>query len=159
MKFIAATVPVALIPGNASEKEIEMLHLTPFLLFEGNCAEAMKFYRTCMGGDLTLIHLGDTPMKDSFPVGQYKKITYAHLKSEGIEFSATDWLHPTQVPKQGNTVAMYITGRQPVELRAVFDKLADGAGRDFFVDLQEMPFGMYGHFTDRFGVGWFFRGA
>ena len=136
-----------------------MLHLTPFVLFEGNCAEAMQFYHACLGGDLTLIRLGDTPMKDGFPPGQHSKITYAHLKSDKIEFSATDWLHPTQIPKQGNTIALYLTGDQPVELRAIFDSLAEGAKKEFFVDLQAMPFGLYGHFTDRFGVGWFFRGA
>ena len=31
-----------------------MLNLTPFLLFNGNCAEAMTFYQSCLGGDLTL---------------------------------------------------------------------------------------------------------
>ena len=40
-----------------------MLGLTPFLLFDGNCAEAMRFYHACYGGDLTLTRLGDTPMK------------------------------------------------------------------------------------------------
>jgi len=136
-----------------------MLRLTPFLLFDGNCAEAMKFYQAGLGGDLTLIRLGDTPMKDGFPVEQHHKVTYAYLKSDRIEFSATDWLHPTQIPKQGNTAAMYLTGDSPDELRASFDKLADGALKEFFVELKEMPFGLYGHFTDRYGVGWFFRGA
>ena len=42
----------------------DMLHCTPFLLFDGNCAEAMTFYHTCLGGELTLTKLGDTPMKD-----------------------------------------------------------------------------------------------
>ena len=40
-----------------------MLKMTPYLLFQGNCAEAMEFYRECFGGSLTLIRLGDTPMK------------------------------------------------------------------------------------------------
>jgi PhnB protein len=30
-----------------------MLHTTPFLLFDGNCAEAMTFYHKCLGGELT----------------------------------------------------------------------------------------------------------
>ncbi len=30
-----------------------MLHSTPFLLFDGDCAEAMTFYRECLGGELT----------------------------------------------------------------------------------------------------------
>ena len=136
-----------------------MIRLTPFLLFDGNCAEAMRFYQACLGGDLVLVRLGDTPMKDGFPAEKHDRITYAHLKSNLIEFSATDWLHPTQEPKQGNTTALYITGSTPVELRAVFDRLSNGANTEFFVELKQMPFGLYGHFTDRYGVGWFFRGA
>jgi uncharacterized glyoxalase superfamily protein PhnB len=39
----------------------EPMSLTPFLLFDGNCAEAMVFYQACLGGELAL--------------------TYAHLKA------------------------------------------------------------------------------
>jgi len=43
-----------------------MLRCTPFLLFDGNCAEAMTFYHECLGGELKLTKLGDTPMKAQF---------------------------------------------------------------------------------------------
>ena len=135
-----------------------MLRLTPFLLFDGNCAEAMEFYHACFGGDLILTRLADTPMKASFPLDQHGKITYARLKSDAVEFSATDWLHPTRTPKQGNTTALYISSAQPNELRSIFDKLSDAADRENFVDLREMPFGLYGRLTDRYGKEWFFRG-
>jgi PhnB protein len=45
----------------------KIAHCTPFLLFDGNCAEAMTFYHQCLGGELTLTKLGDTPMKAQFP--------------------------------------------------------------------------------------------
>jgi len=90
---------------------------------------------------------------------QQQKVTYACLKSGSAEFSATDWLHPTRVPKPGNTVAVYLQAGGYGELRAVFDKLAVGADPDLLDDLREMPFGIYGHLADRFGVHWFFRGA
>ncbi len=41
-----------------------MLRCTPFLLFDGNCAEALVRYHRCLGGNLTLTQLGDTPMTD-----------------------------------------------------------------------------------------------
>jgi PhnB protein len=47
-----------------------MLNLTPFLLFDGNCAEAMDFYESCFGGDLTITRVGDMPMKDQMPAEQ-----------------------------------------------------------------------------------------
>ena len=135
-----------------------MLCLTPFLLFDGNCAEAMEFYSACFGGDLIMTQLADTPMKSQFPAEQHHKIVNAHLKSAAVEFSATDWLHPTRQPKQGNTTAMYIVTDQLDKLKTVFDKLSDGAHREFLVDLRDMPFGKYGRLTDRYGVEWFFRG-
>ena len=76
-----------------------------------------------------------------------------------MEFSATDWLHPTRVPRPGNTVAVYLQADDYRELRAVFDRLAAGADQDLVDDLRDMPFGTYGHLADRYGVHWFFRGA
>jgi PhnB protein len=134
-----------------------MLNCTPFLLFEGNCAEAMEFYKACFGGELSLTKLGDTPMKDLMPPEHHNKITYSHLKSGAIEFSATDWLHQTRTPKQGNTVCMYLNGTY-AELRTIFDKLSAGADKALLDDLQTLPFGTYGHLADKYGVHWFFQG-
>ncbi len=135
-----------------------MINLTPFLLFDGKCAEAMTFYQSCLGGELTLTKVSDTPMKDQTPPEHHHKIIYAHLKSGAIEFSATDWLHPTRTPKQGNTVCMYVNGGTYSELRAIFDKLSAGADKELLDDLRDLPFGSYGHLADKFGVHWFFQG-
>jgi PhnB protein len=135
-----------------------MTTLTPFLLFNGNCAEAMTFYQSCLGGDLTITKIGDTPMKQAMPLAQHQKVAHAHLASGKLAFSATDWLHPTRVFNQGNTVAMYVDGGAYQELRAIFDKVAAGADPALLDDLREMPFGTYGHLADKFGVHWFFRG-
>ncbi|HEX5483243.1 MAG TPA: VOC family protein [Terriglobia bacterium] len=135
-----------------------MLTLMPFLLFDGYCAEAMEFYKSCLGGDLTILKVGDTPMKEHLPPEQDGKVAYAHLKNDSIEFSATDWLHPVRRPIQGNTVCMYLTGKTYPELKAVFDKLAMGSDPALLDDLRDMPFGAYGHLADKYGVHWFFRG-
>jgi PhnB protein len=134
------------------------MNLSPFLLFDGTCAEAMAFYRSCLGGELTIIRLGDTPMKHQAPPAQHHKVVHAHLQSGALELSATDWLHATRTPRQGNTVAMYLQGTHD-ELRAIFDKLSVGADPELLDDLREMPFGVYGHLADRYGVHWFFRGG
>jgi len=135
-----------------------MLNCTPFLLFDGKCAEAMKFYRKCLGGELTLTKLGDTPIKVQFPPEKHNKIINAHLKSGSIEFSATDWLHPTKMPRQGNMIAILILGGTYSELKEVFDKLLEGADKEGFQELHDMPFGSYGQLTDKYGVPWIFKG-
>ena len=134
------------------------MNLMPFLLFDGNCAEAMAFYQGCLGGELTITKVCDTPMKGQMPPEQHHKVAFANLRSGVMEFSATDWLHSTRTPRQGNTVAVYISGGKYNELRTIFDKLAVGASKELLDDMRDMPFGSYGHLADKYGVHWFFRG-
>lgn len=75
-----------------------MLQTSPFILFDGNCKEAMSFYQECLGGE-----------------------------NDKIDLSATDWMaSPMLEPIQGNTFSIYLTGDSYDELKPVFDKLADG---------------------------------
>jgi PhnB protein len=136
-----------------------MLRCTPFLLFDGNCAEAMTFYHQCLGGELTLTRLGDTPMKDQLPPEKHNRIINAQLKSGDIEISATDWMaSPAFEPLQGNTFAIFVIGAGYDELKAVFDKLAVGADKQRLQELHDLPFGLYGQFYDKYGVQWIFKG-
>jgi len=131
---------------------------TPFLLFDGNCADAMTFYHECLGGDLTLTKLSDTPMKDMFPPEKHDRIINAHLKNGDIEISATDWMaSPEFNPVHGNTFAIFITGDSIDELKPIFDKLKDGDNNTRLQELHEMPFGIYGQFYDKYGVQWIFK--
>ena len=136
-----------------------MLRCSPFLLFDGNCAEAMTFYRECLGGELTLTRLGDTPMKAQFPPEKHDRIINAHLVSGAVEVSATDWMaSPALDPVLGNMSAMFVTSDSDAELKPVFDRLAEGASKEWFQPLHDLPFGTYGQFFDRYGVQWIFRG-
>ena len=136
-----------------------MLRCNPFLLFDGNCAEAMTFYHECLGGELTLTKLADTSMKTMFPPEKHNRIINAYLKSGAIEFSATDWMaSPTFEPLQGNTTAIFIIGGSYDELKVVFDKLSLGCENSRFQELHDLPFGTYGQFYDKYGVQWIFKG-
>ena len=136
-----------------------MLKSLPFLLFDGNCAEAMTFYHKCLGGELTLTRLGDTPMKDQFPPEKHNRMINAHLESGDIGISATDWMaSPAFNPIQGNTFAIFVIGKTYDELKSVFDKLAEGAEKERLQELHDMPFGTYEQFYDKYGVQWIFKG-
>jgi PhnB protein len=136
-----------------------MLQISRFLLFDGNCAEAMTFYHECLGGELRITKLAETPMKDMFPPEKHNRIINAYLKSGAIEFSATDWMaSPDFEPLQGNTTAIFVIGDAYDELKVVFDKLAVGCEKSRFQDLHDLPFGLYGQFYDKYGVQWIFKG-
>jgi PhnB protein len=134
-----------------------MLKTTPFLLFDGNCAEAMTFYHKCLGGEFSLTRLADTPMKDMFPQEKHDRIINARLKNSEVEISAADWMaSPEFNPILGNMSAIFITCQIYDELKVVFDKLAEGADKKRFQELHDMPFGIYGQFYDKYGVQWIF---
>ncbi len=136
-----------------------MLRCMPFLLFDGNCAEAMTFYHKCLGGELRLTKLGDSPMKDLLPKEKWNRLINAYLKSGAIEISATDWMaSPQYEPKQGDTYAIFVNGGTYDELKVVFDKPPEGAQKDRFQELHNLPIGTYGQFADRYGVHWIFVG-
>jgi len=137
-----------------------MLQSTPFLLFDGDCAEAMTFYHECLGGELTLTRLADTPMRETLPVEKHDRIINARLVNGAVDISATDWMaSPDFEPLLGNMSAIFVTSDVHDELQTVFDRLAQGASEQWFQPLHEMPFGLYGQFFDRYGVQWIFRAA
>lgn len=136
-----------------------MLRCTPFLLFDGNCAEAMKFYQNCLGGELTITKTGETPMKEMFPKDKWERVINANLKSGDIEISATDWMaSPDFEPIQGNTFAIFVNGKSYDDLKTVFNKLKDGDNNKRLQELHDMPFGTYGQFYDKYGIQWIFVG-
>ena len=132
-----------------------MTTLTPYLLFDGNCKQAMEFYKSCFGGDLTQIPVKDSPAKDSMPALQHEKILNARLKSGNIEFSASDWLRPDRARVPGNTVCLFLSTETSQELIDLFARLSEGG--EVTDPLKELFFGTYGALNDKFAVRWMFH--
>jgi uncharacterized glyoxalase superfamily protein PhnB len=83
------------------------MQLTTYLLFDGDCRSAMEFYHSIFGGELTLTTVGESPMKDAFPVPLHSKVVNARLKSRFADISASDWLRPTGMLVKGNNISIY----------------------------------------------------
>ena len=132
-----------------------MTNLTSYLLFDGNCQQAMEFYRSRFGGELSLIKVKDSPVKDQMPASSQEKVLNARLQSGELEISASDWLRPDRTPVRGNTVCLYLSGGTLENLRTVFERLSEGA--DVTDPLKQLFFGAYGALNDRFGVRWMFH--
>lgn len=132
-----------------------MITLAPYLLFDGSCHQAMEFYKSCFGGELTATKGKESPAKDHMPAVQQDKIIYARLRSGNLDISASDWLRPDQTPIRGNTVCLYLSGGTFEELKALFERLSEGA--EVTDPLKEQFFGSYGALNDKFGVRWMFH--
>jgi PhnB protein len=134
-----------------------MTTVTPYLLFDGNCKPAMEFYKSCLGGELTQMKVGDSPAKEFLPPNQHEKTVNARLKSGSIDISASDWLRPDRERFSGNAVCLYLSAPSPGELRVLFERLSEGA---VVTDpLKQMFFGTYGALNDKFGVRWMFHSS
>lgn len=131
------------------------MRLTTYLLLPGTCEDAMTFYHSVFGGDLTTTTIGESPMKAMFPPAMHTKIVNARLTGPLVDISASDWLRPNQAAVQGNTVCLYLSGGSREETRAVFGKLSEGG--HVTDPLSEQPFGLYGALNDRFGNRWMFQ--
>lgn len=139
----------------AAHVEPPQMKVTTYLLFDGDCREAMTFYRSVLGGELTMTTVGESPMAAAFPPAMHGKVVSAHLTNAMVDLSASDWLRPGIRAVRGNRVMLYISGGSQAETRRVFQKLSEGA--EVTDPLKEQPFGLYGALNDRFGNRWMFH--
>jgi len=124
--------------------------LTPYLTFNGNAAEAMRFYQSVFGGELTMQTFGESKMAES--PEQNDLIIHATLKSEGLTFMASDSM-PSRRAIFGDNIHMSINGSDSGRLTKVFRDLASGGKVD--MPLSKQFWGdTFGQLTDRFGVHW-----
>ena len=132
-----------------------MTTLSSYLLFDGSCRRAMEFYRSCLGGELILTLVKDTPAKEEMPESQHEKVLNARLRGSNVDISASDWLRPDQTPIRGNTACLYLNGGTFKELKSLFEKLSEGG--ETTDPLKQQFFGAYGALNDQFGVRWMFH--
>lgn len=126
----------------------------PFLTFNGNCKEAMRFYQSCFGGELHFTYLGDTPGGKQFPPEIRRLVLHASLVSEHVRLFASD-LGGDEAGAPGSTISLWISITAPGQLKSVFQKLA----KEGEVTAPLSPGilkGQWATLTDRYAVQWIF---
>lgn len=128
-----------------------MPKIDAYIGFNDTCREAMSFYKDILGGELTLVVVGESPMKDMFPATHQDKILHATLESKNFTLLGTD------LPGSGNGVVsanirLMITCDTKAELQSIFDKLSESG--IITHPIMEFYAGSMGNLTDKFGVNW-----
>jgi PhnB protein len=125
---------------------------TTHVNFRGQAREALGFYQSVFGGDLSLATYADIHSVES--PEQADHIAFGRVKAaNGFDIMAYD-VQPSKGHDSGEN-AFYVTlqGNDPDEIKAQWDGLADGA--TILIPLAPAPFApLYGMVTDRFGVTW-----
>jgi PhnB protein len=124
--------------------------LNPYLSFNGNAAEAMKFYQSVLGGKLTMQTFGEAKMGET--PEERSLILHAVLKNDELSFMASD-TDPSRQARFGDNVHMSITGQDKGKLTAIFEGLSRGGTVD--MPLAKQFWGdTFGMLTDKFGIHW-----
>jgi PhnB protein len=123
--------------------------LNPYIMFAGNAREAMEFYQSALGGDLTM----NTFAEFGAPGPDGDQIMHANLETpDGFTLMASD-TPPGMEGSTGSSIAVSLSGDDADQLRGYWNKLTDGA--EITMPLEQQMWGdVYGQFTDRFGIQW-----
>ncbi len=128
-----------------------MTTLNPYLSFRDNAKEAMTFYQSVFGGELTISTFGDYQMSEN--ASEQDKIMHAMLTAgNGMVLMGADTPEAMGY-KPGSSISVSLSGSDETELRGYFDRLADGGA--VTVPMEKSPWGdVFGMCTDKYGTDW-----
>lgn len=133
-----------------------MVKLQPYLNFAGNAREAFDLYRSVFGGEFAVVvRFKDMPM-DGFELSEEDGDKLMHIAlpiGEADVLMASDTLEAFGQPLvRGNASYVSVHPSSREEAGRIFAGLSEGG--EVGMPLADQPWGYYGSFTDRFGVGW-----
>jgi PhnB protein len=131
------------------------MRVEPYLNFDGRCEEAIQFYKTAVGAEVTmLMRFKDSPEQPAVgmcPPGSENKVMHASLKIGDSNVMASD-CHGQGKP-EFKGISLSISAANDAQAERIFTALADGGKvnqpltKTFFSS-------RFGVATDRFGVTW-----
>jgi len=132
---------------------MENMSLEPYLFFKGNAKEAMEFYKSVFGGELTMSTLGESPKEVleqmKIDESRYGEIMHASLKGP-VNLMGSD---SQMASDHSAKVELSLGGTGEAQMRQIFDKLAEGG--QVRMPLSKQFWGdTFGMLTDKFGVDW-----
>jgi PhnB protein len=129
--------------------------LNPYLNFRGTAKQALEFYRSVFGGDLTVSSFAELGMTD-VPEAERGLVMHGQLETpSGFTLMASDVPSHMDYMAGTNQFSISLSGPSDddAELRGYWQKL--GEGGTIVESLATAPWGAsFGMLTDRFGINW-----
>jgi PhnB protein len=129
----------------------------PYLAYDGNCAEAMRFYERALDGKIEMmLSCADSPMAAQVPKELAQRIMHARLAlPDGGMLYAGDCMGQPYQGIHGASIALnYET---VAEAKRIFERLADG-GTVTMAMAPTFWAKSFGMVTDKFGAHWLVNG-
>lgn len=129
-----------------------MTQINSYLTFNGNCREAMTFYKECLGGELSLQTVGESPLSDKMPPQMKDCILHATLNKGALVLQGSD-MTPQSGLAKGNNVSLSLSCSSEEEIKNFYAKLSANNKTDH--PLEDAFWGaIFGDLTDKFGNHW-----
>ena len=128
------------------------MRVEPYLFFEGRCEEALEFYRTALGAEVTLLmHYSESPDPGMCSPGNEDKVMHANLRIGSTTIMASDGR--CQGPPVFRGFSLSLAPADKAEAERLYTALLDGG--QVVMPLAETFWSpLFGMVTDRFGVMW-----
>jgi PhnB protein len=128
------------------------MQLNPYLLFDGQCEAAFKFYERCLGGKIEamMTHAG-TPAEEHVPAEWRNKIMHARLVVGDQVLMGSDAPPDRYQEPKGFSVSLTI--KDPAEAERLFHELVENGTVQ--MPIQETFWSArFGMLVDQFGIPW-----
>lgn len=129
-----------------------MANIQSYLTFSGNCREAMTFYQLCLGGELSLQTIGESPMADKMPQQMKDKILHGTLTNGKLVIMGSDMVGEGGLVK-GNAVSLMLNCGNEVEIQSCYAKLSEGGQATHPLEVSFWG-ALFGDLTDKYGNHW-----
>ncbi|MCL2699571.1 MAG: VOC family protein [Defluviitaleaceae bacterium] len=125
--------------------------VTPCIHFQGNCDEAINFYKEALAAEVKEIHYAkDAPPDSGMDELPPNFVMHSEVKICGMNFSLTDG---AETPITDGHFSFLIDYETAEEVTAAFEKLVQGGNViEPLAPVFWSP--LYGFVIDRFGVNW-----
>jgi PhnB protein len=128
------------------------VQLSPYLLFNGQCEAAFKFYEKCLGGKIeAIMTFAQSPMAQQVPAEWGSKVMHARMNIDGMILLGSDPPHGHYQQPQGFSVSLSV--KDPAETERIFHELEQN-GKVTMPIQKTFWSARFGMLVDQFGIPW-----
>jgi PhnB protein len=132
------------------------VRLNPYLSFRDNAREAMTFYESVFGGELSISTFAE--FHASADPSEQDKVMHSQLETpDGLVLMAADTPDGMEYRPQAG-VSVSLSGDDEARLRGYWERLSEGG--NVAMSFEKAPWGAtFGMCVDRFGTTWLVNAA
>ena len=131
------------------------MKINAYLNFDGNCAEAFRFYAEVLGGKIGFLQtFAESPMAEQAPPEMRDRVLHVRLDVGDQMLLGSDAMAGRYQKPQGFAVSLIVSA---TEAARIFPALADGGTVQMPLQ-QTFWAAAFGMVTDRFGTPWIVNG-